>query len=230
MKLGRQTLREQLGSGSRNRTAIIVIPTKSAKQISWSRRDFFEIFLINDVEYFPVPSFLVVSGNLRGKVPEVDDVLSSHEQEAYPTIPLDENCIEFDFQTGRNYSVDLRQTYLAVKLKFVKSCCFGTYNTKENKKEHKEETKADEEATAKEEQEAPVPLVTHVNNILHSFFSNVEVYIINQQIYNSDGLYVHKSYISYKFKGANSDYRGVLHCEVYDYEDFPNEIMEAPLS
>ena len=27
------------------------------------------------------------------------------------------------------------------------------------------------------EEEAPVPLVTHVNNILHSIFSNVEVYI-----------------------------------------------------
>ena len=37
----RQTLRNQLGSGSRKRTASRVIPTKSAKQISRSRRDFF---------------------------------------------------------------------------------------------------------------------------------------------------------------------------------------------
>ena len=39
--VGRQTLRKQLGSGSRKRTASGVIPTKSAKQISWSRRDIF---------------------------------------------------------------------------------------------------------------------------------------------------------------------------------------------
>ena len=38
--VGRQTLRKQLGSGSRKRSARI-IPTKSAKQISWSRRDIF---------------------------------------------------------------------------------------------------------------------------------------------------------------------------------------------
>ena len=39
--VGTQTLRKQLGSGSRKRTANRVIPTKSAKQISWSRRDRF---------------------------------------------------------------------------------------------------------------------------------------------------------------------------------------------
>ena len=45
---------------------------------------------------------------------------------------------------------------------------------------HAEETKADEGARAEEEQEAPVPLVTRVINILISIFSNVEVYINNQ--------------------------------------------------
>ena len=39
--VGRQTLRKQLGSGSRKRTASRVNPTKSAKQISRSRRDIF---------------------------------------------------------------------------------------------------------------------------------------------------------------------------------------------
>ena len=37
---------------------------------------------------------------------------------------------------------------------------------------------------------------------MHSIFSNVEVYINNQQIYNSNGLNAHKSYISNNFKGA----------------------------
>ena len=177
---------------------------------------------------FRYQPFVAVSGNLGGKVPVVDDVLSSHEQEIYPSTSLDENCIEFEFQTDRNYYVDFRQTYLVLKLKLVKGRGYETYNTKEVKKEHKEEAKVEEEETAEEDD--PVPHVTHVNNILHSIFSNVEVYINNQQIYNSNGLYAHKSYFSNNFKGAISEYKGVLYCEGYDYEEFPDGIMEAPLS
>ena len=90
--------------------------------------------------------------------------------------------------------------------------------------------RADEEETAEEEQEAPVPLVIQLNNILHSFFSNVEVYINNQQIYNSIGLYAHKSYFSNNFKRTISEYKGVLHCDGYEYEEFFDLIMDAPLS
>ena len=117
---------------------------------------------------FRYQTFVAVSGILGRKVSVVDDVLSSHEQEIYPTTSLDENCIEFESQTDRNYYVDLRQTYLALKLKHVSGCGFETYNTKEVKKEQKEEAKAEEKGMA--EKEAPVSLVTHVNNILHSFF------------------------------------------------------------
>ena len=56
------------------------------------------------------------------------------------------------------------------------------------------------------------------------------MYINNQQIYNSNGLYAHKFYIFNKFKGAISEYKEVLHYEGYDYEEFPDEKMEAPLS
>ena len=176
---------------------------------------------------FRYQSFEAVSGNLGGKVPVVDGVLSSQEKEIYPTTSLDENCIEFEFQTDRKFYVDLRRTYLALKLKLVRGCGYETYNRKEVKREQKEETRAIDEETV--EEEAPVPLVTHVYDILHSIFSNVEVYINNQQIYNSNGLYAHKSYISNGFNRAIFEYKGVLHCKGYDYEEFPDEIMEAPL-
>ena len=117
---------------------------------------------------------------------------------------------------------------MALKLKLVRGRGNETYRTKEGKKEHKEEVKAEEEKTV--EEDAPVPLATHVSNILHSIFSNVEVYINNQQNYNSNGLYAHKSYIFNNFKEAISEYKGVLHCEGYDYQKFPEEIMEALLS
>ena len=65
---------------------------------------------------------------------------------------------------------------------------------------------------------------------MDSIFSNVEVYINNQQIYNFNGLYAHKSHFSKNFKGAISDYKGFLHGEGYDNEEFLHEFLEALLS
>ena len=70
------------------------------------------------------------------------------------------------------------------------------------KKEHKDESVVSTETGNDEEEKARV---TYVNNIMHSIFSNVEVYINNQQIYNSNGLYAHNSYISNNFKAAISE-------------------------
>ena len=141
----------------------------------------------NNFRYQP---FVAVSGNLGWKVPIVDDVLSSHEQEIYPTTSLDENCIDFEFQTDRIHCVYLRQYFLALKLKFVKGRGYERYDSKEKKKEHKDES-VDFTKTGNDEEEEEVARVTYVNNILHSIFSNVEVFINNQQIYNSNGLYAH---------------------------------------
>ena len=151
---------------------------------------------------------VTVSGNPGVKVPVVDDVLSPHEHKINPTTSLDENSIEFEFLTDRNVYVDLRQTYLALKIKLVKGRGFDTYKTTEKKKEHKEDTvftgTVDDDVEFIEEDEG-VPHITHVNNILHSIFSNAEFNINNHQIYNSNGLYAHKSHISNNFKSTLSD-------------------------
>ena len=76
---------------------------------------------------------MAVSGTLGGKVPVVDDVLSSHEKETYSTTSLDKNCKEFKFQTDRKYYVDLRQSFLALKLKFFRGRGYDTYESKEKK-------------------------------------------------------------------------------------------------
>ena len=156
---------------------------------------------------------------------------TSHEQEIYPTTSLDENSIEFEFQTDRNVYVDLRQTYLALKIKLVKGRGFDTYKTTEKKKEHKEDavfTETGEDDVEYIEEDEGVPHITHVKNILHSIFSNAELYINNHQIYNSNGFYAHKSHISNNFKSTLSDYKGVLHCEGYDYEEDPENFVEGP--
>ena len=101
-----------------------------------------------------------------------------------------------------------------------------TIHTRVKKKKHKDESVVFTETGTddEEEEQEEVALVTYVNNIMHSIFSNVEVYINNQHIYNSNGLYAHKSHISNNFKAAISEYKGVLHCEGFDYEQEPDDI------
>ena len=104
---------------------------------------------------------MAVSGNLGGKVPIVDDVLSSHAEENYPTTSFDENCIQFEIQTDLNYYVDLRQSFSALKLKFVKGRSYDTYESKEKKKEHKDESAVfTETGTDDEEEQKEVARVT----------------------------------------------------------------------
>ena len=184
---------------------------------------------MTDLNNFRHQPFVAVSANPGVKVPVVDIVLSSQEQEIFP-ITFDENSIEFEIQTDRNAYVDLRQTYLALKNKLVKGCGFDTYKITEKKKEHKEDTvfteTGDDDVEFIEEDEGG-PHITHVNNILHSSFSNAEMYINNHQIYNSDGHYAHKSHVSNNFKNTLSDYKGVLHCDRYDYEKDPENLLEG---
>ena len=76
---------------------------------------------------FRYQPFVAVSGNLGENAPIVNDVLTSHEQKVYPNTTLDENCIQLELQTDRNYYVYLRQFFLALKLKFVKRRGYGTF-------------------------------------------------------------------------------------------------------
>ena len=41
---------------------------------------------------------------------------------------------------------------------------------------------------------------------------------------------MHKSYFSTITKGAISEYKVVFHCQMYDYEESPDEIADAPLN
>ena len=69
-----------------------------------------------------------------------------------------------------------------------------------------------------------------VHNFLHSIFSNVEMYINNQQTYISNGLFAYNSYIFNEIKGSNSEHKGDSYCKGNNYEEFPNETMEVLLS
>ena len=125
---------------------------------------------------FRYQPFVAVSRNLGRKVPIVDDVLSSHEQEIYPTTSLDGNCIEFELQTDRNFYVDLKQSFLALKLKSVEGRAYNTYKKEEKRKEHKDDSVAFTETGTSDDEEEEKTRFTYVNNILHLLFSNIEVY------------------------------------------------------
>ena len=115
---------------------------------------------------------------------------------------------------------------MALKLKFIKGRGDDTNESKE-KKEHKDESVVFTERGNDEDEEEEVARVTYVNNIMLSIFSNVEVYINNQHIYNSNGLYAHKYYISNNLKAAIFEYQGVLHCEGYEHEQDPEDICNT---
>ena len=144
------------------------------------------------------------------KVPVVEVVLSSHEQKFYPITSLDGNSIEFEFQTDRNVYVDLRQTYLALKVELVKGRGLDTHRATEKKKEPKEDTVSTETGTDDVEfieEVKGVPHFNHVSNILYSIPSNAELYKNNHQIYISNALYAHKSHISNNFKSTLTKFK-----------------------
>ena len=97
--VGRQTLRKQLGSGSRKWSASKQSHSNKICKTNQSvaKRRFYKHFSLIMSSNFRYQPFVAVSGDLGGKVPVVDEVLSSHEQEIYPTTSFDENCIEFEF-------------------------------------------------------------------------------------------------------------------------------------
>ena len=158
-------------------------------------------------------------------------MLSSHEQEIYLTTSLDENSIEFEFQTDRNVYVDWRQTYFALQIKLVKGRGFYTYQTTGKKNTNKENTVFTETGNKYldfTEEGKGVRHITHLNKIPHSIFSNAELYNNNHQIYTSNGLCAHKSHNSNNFKSTLTEYKEVLHCERYDYEEDPENLLQGP--
>ena len=94
---------------------------------------------------------------------------------------MDENGIEFEFPTDRKYYGVLRQSYLALKLKLVKGRSYDTYTVKEGRKERKVKELITANAygdSTDDENTESTPFVSYVDNIVHWFFSRIEVYNI----------------------------------------------------
>ena len=182
----------------------------------------------NNFRYQP---FVAHSGNPDVKVPVLDDVLSSPNKKFIPLHLLNTAlCLNFKKIATYTWFCD---NIVALKIKPIKRRGSDTHKTTEKRKEHKEDTvfteTGDDDVEFIEEGEG-VPDITHVKIILHSIFSNAELYTNNHHIYKSNGFYAHKSPISNNFRSKLTDYKGVLHCEVYDYEEDPENVLEVPFS
>ena len=128
--------------------------------------------------------------------------------------------------------MDLRQTYLALKIKLIKRCGFDAYKTTEKKNENKGDTvftgTGDDDIDFIKKVRGSASYYSCQQYATFHFFSNAELYINNHQIHNSNGPYAHKTHISNKLKNTLTDYQGDLHCEGYDYEEDPENLLEVP--
>ena len=57
------------------------------------------------------------------KIPVLEPIESSHIQEVYPSTPLDESSIEFEFETDSIY-LDMRDIHLQIKVGLQKGRLF----------------------------------------------------------------------------------------------------------
>ena len=224
----RQTLRKQLASWSRKGTASRVMPTKSAKPTSRSQKDSHKHFSLNMLSKVRYKLFVVVPRKTWRESPSSYRCLVVSRTRNFSIYlngwKMHRVWISNDLEPRCWFDTDV----LGCETRISQESWLENFTIpQENKEEHTESAETDEEAAAEEVQETSVPLISPVNNILHSVISNVEVYIKTQ---NSNGLYAHKSDISINFKVAISEYKGDLHCEGYDYQEIPDGTMEALLS
>ena len=112
----------------------------------------------------------------------METIISSYTQEIFPSTSLDESSIEFEFETDLNLYLDMRGTHPSLKLQFFKERLFDAF--KKEKAEHKAKSEEDSD-------EEPQTYLFYVNNLLHSLFSNCEIYFNNTMVYNANGFSLH---------------------------------------
>ena len=161
---------------------------------------------------FRYQHFVAVCRNLGGRVIVVDDVLSSYEQEIYPTTSPDENCIEFMIQTNWNCQVELRQTYLALKLTFVKG-----RGWQRSKKGAERSGRFGNEGRARGSNSTRLSCIHYFARVLFQSRS------IHQQSANLQlkEWNVHAQILHFQqLQGYISEYKGFLQREGYRFEEF----------
>ena len=155
------------------------------------------------------------------KIPVLEPIESSHVQEGYPSTSLDESSIEIEFETDRIIYLDMRDVHLQIKVGLQKGRLFDDFIRKDK------HGKPDMGMSFTDDD---LHYLTHVNNnkILHSLFSNCEVYLNNQHVYNSNCFYGHKALISNEFNASTRNNEVILACHGYEFEKEPGDYERSP--
>ena len=154
-------------------------------------------------------------------VPVLETIMPSYTQEVFLCTSLDGSSIEFEFETDRNLYLNMRETHLSLKLQLFKGRLFDAF--KKEKAEHKAKSADDSD-------EEPQTYLTYVNNLLHSLFSNCEIYFNNTMVFNANGLYPHKAKKSNEFNSSTESNKGVLACHGCCYEEYPDAFDMHPFT
>ena len=115
----------------------------------------------------------------------------------------------------------MRDSHLKLKLQLFKGRLFDAFEKEKAEHISKSENDSDEE---------PQTYLTYVNNLLHSLFSNCDVYFNNTMVYNANGLYPHKAQITNEFNSSAMSNKGILACHEYSFEEYPDEFGIHPFT
>ena len=96
---------------------------------------------INHSINFWYGAFTNSSLEIFDEIPVLETNRSSYKQEFFPSTSLDASSFELDFETNRNLYLDMRDTYLSLKLQLSIERWFDAF--KIEKKEHKAKSEDD---------------------------------------------------------------------------------------
>ena len=176
---------------------------------------------VNLSSHFRYGAFKNSSLEIFDKIPVLETIISSYIPEVIPSTSLDESSIEFEFETNRSLYLDMLDTHLSLKLQLIKGRLFEAFRKEKAEHKAKSEKDSDEESQT---------YLTYVNNLLHTLFSNWEVYFNNTMVYNANGLYPHKAQISNEFNSSAVKTKGKLACHRYSFEEYPEAFYMYPFT
>ena len=103
-----------------------------------------------------------------------------------------------------------------------KGTCSLQLNENYSKKQKAEKEKAENAAKSKSDSdEEPQTYLSYVSNLLHSLFSNCEVYFNKTMVYNAIVLYPHKAQKSNEINSSAVSNKEILACHGYSFEEYP---------
>lgn len=129
---------------------------------------------------------------------------SSVQHEYWPKSGVDGPTLEFEIASDNNVYIDPGDINLSLAVKIEKG------NDGDDKLEWDETEKTGDE-------------VGFINNVMHSLFKNCEVFVNQQSISESNGLYAHKAYVETEWSYSAGSKNTFIATQGYGHVSNPNE-------